>query len=453
MQARETWTSQKAFLWAAIGAAVGLGNLWRFPFMAGQNGGAAFVLVYLVCVLVLAIPIALLEISLGRIGQHGAIATIAKLRPKTKTGSIWMAIGWLSVAIPFIGLSYYSLVAGWSMEFVFRSGLGAVDTPTAESSAAAFDKLLQSPGHLLFLNAVFIGSVVFVVSRGVKKGIETASRWLMPLLFVLLIMMVAYAIVAADIKSGLSFLFAPDFSKITPKVVFLALGQAFFSIAVGVGALITYGAYLPSKYSLPKSAVIIAFADTLAAILAGMAIFPIVFQYGLDPAEGPGLIFITLPIAFTNMPAGQVVGTLFFALLFFAAFSSAIGMLEPIVSCLVDRGYNRAKLAVYTGLSIWLLGVAPTLSFSHWSEVRPIQFIAMLKDKPIFDLYDFLVSNLMIPLNGFLIAIFGGWVISRQLLMDEIRLQSEFLFKAWHFVIRYLAPVVIFGILVSSLTP
>lgn len=453
MQARETWTSQKAFLWASIGAAVGLGNLWRFPFMTGQNGGAAFVLVYLICVLVLAIPIALLEISLGRIGQHGAIVTIRQLRPKTKGGSIWMAIGWLSVAIPFIGLSYYSLVAGWSMEFVFRSGIGAVNTPNAESSAAAFDLLKQSPGHLLFLNALFIGSVAFVVSRGVQKGIETASTWLMPLLFALLIMMVAYAVVAADIKGGLSFLFAPDFSKITPKVIFLALGQAFFSIAVGVGALITYGAYLPSKYSLPKSAVIIALADTLAAILAGMAIFPIVFQYGLDPADGPGLIFVTLPIAFTNMPAGQIVGTLFFALLFFAAFSSAIAMLEPVVSCLVDRGYNRAKLAAYTGLTIWLLGIPATLSFSYWSEVHPIQFVDMLKDKSLFDLYDFLVANLMIPLNGLLIALFGGWVIAKQLLRDEIRLKSEFMFKAWHLIVRYLAPIVIFSILVSSLTP
>lgn len=449
----EKWSSGTTFLLATVGAAVGLGNLWRFPYVAGQNGGAAFVLLYIVFVMILCVPIMMAELAMGRRGQGSAIATMRKLAAESGVGAPWQAIGWLSVSIPLIGLSYYSVVAGWSIDYVVKAATFSYEQYNGADSENAFGELLSSPSRLLFYHGLFVASAVFVVARGVGRGIEIVAKFMMPALFAILVILVVNSIVNADIKRGIEFLFNPAFDKISADVVFMAMGQAFFSVAIGVGVLITYGAYVPATVSLPKAALTIALADTAVALLAGIAIFPVVFANGLDPADGPGLIFITLPVAFGNMPGGQIVGLLFFVLLFFAAFSTVIGMLEPVVSWLEEhRGFSRPKMAALSGGCGWILGIVAALSFNVWSDVKLLAMVPLLSDKNIFDLLDFFVATLLIPLNALLIAIFAGWMMSREAMLQELGVRNETLFRYFRFTLRFVVPLLIFAILYSSFT-
>ena len=321
---------------------------------------------------------------------------------------------------------------------------------SAEESENTFNLLLASPWRLLLFHGLFIAAGVIVVARGVGQGIEAVSKYMMPALFAILIILVINSIFNADIARGIDFLFNPQFDKITPNVVFMALGQAFFSLAIGVGVMLTYGAYVPTNVSLPKAAFMIALADTAVAILAGVAIFPVVFANGLDPAGGEGLIFVTLPIAFGNMQAGYIVGLLFFILLFFAAYSSVLGMLEPVVSYLEEqRGYSRPKMAVLTGFFCWMLGISAALSFNVWSDLRPMAAVPYLADKNIFGLLDFSIANFLLPLNAMLIAIFAGWIMTRQTLLEELGVQSTALSLFLRVVLRYVAPVLIFAIFID----
>lgn len=448
---QEQWSSRAPFLLATIGAAVGLGNLWRFPFIVGQGGGGAFVLVYLGFVLLIGIPVVMAELCIGRRGQSSPVSTMRKLAAEENRHPRWQLIGWLSIFIPLLGLSYYSVVVGWSIDYIGKAALNSFQGFSAEDSQASFQEMLDSPLRMLITHTLFIAAVVFVVSRGVRKGIEGFSKFMMPMLFLLLLIMVLNAIFNADIKSGLAFLFTPDFSKLTPAVVAMALGQVFFSIAVGVGVLMTYGSYIPKNFSLPLSATIIVFADTLIALLAGIAIFPVVFQYGLDPAGGPGLIFVTLPITFGQMPGGHLLGLLFFIMLFFAAFTTAIGMLEPIVAWFKDSGLKRSLMAIWSGGAAWFIGIFSILSFNVWKDFKPFSFVPLLQDKAIFDLLDFLIANFMLPLNGLLIALFAGWMMLPSSTFEELALQRKWLYDCWQFSIRYVAPIAICLIFITSL--
>jgi len=438
---------------ATIGAAVGLGNLWRFPFVAGQNGGAAFLIIYVGFVLLLGVPVMMAELAMGRRGGGSPIASMRKLAREAGASRLWTIIGWLSILIPLVGMSYYSIVGGWSMDYVLRAAMNSFAQISAEDSENTFNLLLASPWRLLLFHGLFIAAGVFVVARGVGKGIEAVSKYMMPALFAILIILVINSIFNADIARGIDFLFNPHFDKITPNVVFMAMGQAFFSLAIGVGVMLTYGAYVPTNVSLPKAAFMIALADTAVAILAGVAIFPVVFANGLDPAGGEGLIFVTLPIAFGNMQAGYIVGLLFFILLFFAAYSSVLGMLEPVVSFLEEkRGFSRPKMAVLTGFFCWMLGIAAALSFNVWSDLRPMAIVPYLADKNIFSLLDFAIANFLLPLNAMLIAIFAGWIMTRQSLLGELGVQSAALSLFLRVILRYVAPVLIFAIFYTSLT-
>jgi len=438
---------------ATIGAAVGLGNLWRFPYIAGQNGGAAFVLIYIGFVLLLGVPVMMAELAMGRRGGGSPVTSMRKLASEASASRAWTSIGWISITIPLVGMSYYSIVGGWSIDYVFKAALNSFANISAQESGNVFGMLVASPWRLLFFHGLFIASGVIVVARGVGKGIEAVSRYMMPALFAILVVLVLNSIFNADFARGIDFLLNPDFDKITPTVVFMAMGQAFFSLAIGVGVMLTYGAYVPKTVSLPKAAITIALADTAVAILAGFAIFPVVFANGLDPAEGPGLIFVTLPIAFGNMQAGYIVGLLFFILLFFAAYSSVLGMLEPIVSFLEEhRGFSRPKMAVLAGLLSWAIGISAALSFNVWSDLRPMAAVPFLAEKSIFDILDFSIANLLLPLNAFLIAIFAGWMMTRQSLLDELGVESVALSRFLHVVLRYIAPVLIFAIFYTSLT-
>ena len=449
----EKWSSKTVFMLATIGAAVGLGNLWRFPYIAGQNGGAAFVLIYIGFVLLLGVPVMMAELAMGRRGGGSPVTSMRKLASEASASRAWTSIGWISITIPLVGMSYYSIVGGWSIDYVFKAALNSFANISAQESGNVFGMLVASPWRLLFFHGLFIASGVIVVARGVGKGIEAVSRYMMPALFAILVVLVLNSIFNADFARGIDFLLNPDFDKITPTVVFMAMGQAFFSLAIGVGVMLTYGAYVPKTVSLPKAAITIALADTAVAILAGFAIFPVVFANGLDPAEGPGLIFVTLPIAFGNMQAGYIVGLLFFILLFFAAYSSVLGMLEPIVSFLEEhRGFSRPKMAVLAGLLSWAIGISAALSFNVWSDLRPMAAVPFLAEKSIFDILDFSIANLLLPLNAFLIAIFAGWMMTRQSLLDELGVQSVALSRFLHVVLRYIAPVLIFAIFYTSLT-
>ena len=435
---------------ATIGAAVGLGNLWRFPFVAGQNGGAAFLIIYVGFVLLLGLPLMMAELAMGRRGGGSPIASMRKLAHEAGASRLWSAIGWISILIPLVGMSYYSIVGGWSVDYVIRAAMNSLAQISAEESENTFNLLLASPWRLLLFHGLFIAAGVIVVARGVGQGIEAVSKYMMPALFAILVILVINSIFNADIVRGIDFLFNPQFDKITPNVVFMAMGQAFFSLAIGVGVMLTYGAYVPTNVSLPKAAFMIALADTAVAILAG---FPVVFANGLDPAEGPGLIFVTLPIAFGNMQAGYLVGLLFFILLFFAAYSSVLGMLEPIVSFLEEhRGFSRAKMAVLAGSLSWVIGISAALSFNVWSDLRPLAAVPFLAEKNIFDILDFSIANLLLPLNAMLIAIFAGWMMTRQSLLEELGVHSVALSRFLHIVLRYVAPVLIFAIFYTSLT-
>jgi len=449
----EKWSSTNVFMLATIGAAVGLGNLWRFPFVAGQNGGAAFLIIYVGFVLLLGVPVMMAELAMGRRGGGSPIASMRKLGAEAGASRAWTAVGWISILIPLVGMSYYSIVGGWSIDYVFKAALNSFSGIDGQDSGKVFASLVASPWRLLFFHGLFIAAGVFVVARGVGKGIEAVSKYMMPALFAILVILVINSIFNADIARGIDFLFNPHFDKITANVVFMAMGQAFFSLAIGVGVMLTYGAYVPSGVSLPKAAFTIALADTAVAILAGVAIFPVVFANGLDPADGPGLIFVTLPVAFGNMPFGYIVGLLFFMLLFFAAYSSVLGMLEPVVSFLEEhRGYSRPKMAILTGIFCWMLGISAALSFNVWSELRPMAMIPFLAEKNIFDLLDFSIANFLLPLNALLIAVFAGWMMTRESMLEELGVQSASLKLFLHIVLRYVAPVLISAIFYTSVT-
>jgi NSS family neurotransmitter:Na+ symporter len=452
IEAQETWSSRIVFLLAAVGAAVGLGNLWKFPYTAGVSGGAAFVIVYIVAVIFVAIPIVVAELLIGRRGRRSPPGSFQRLAKAASSSPAWRWVGILNITAVFIILSFYSVIAGWALAYVPKFATGIFQGASGDTVTTVFSELLASPGQLALWHAVFIIVTVMIVVRGLQGGIERAVKFLMPALFVMLVALVGYAAVAGDLARALDFLFQADFSKITPQVVLGAVGQAFFSVSVAMGLLIAYGSYLSREISIPRAAVIIAGADTLVALLAGLAIFPLVFANGLDPAEGPGLIFVTLPLAFGHMPAGALFGTLFFLLFIVSALTSSIAVLEPIVAWVDEhRGMRRQVATPLIGLLAWLLGLTTVFSFNIWSDLRPLGAIEAFADKNLFDIQDFLAVNIMLPLGGLLIAIFVGWVMPSPDCRDELGLADSLAYRLWRFLVRYLCPIAVGGILLSNL--
>ncbi len=440
------WSSRLTFLMAAIGCAVGLGNIWRFPYSAGVNGGGAFVLVYLAAVVILALPVLMAELMIGRRGAAGPPAAIAAVARESGRSESWR---WMGVVLGGLGailaLSFYAIVGGWTVAYAFKMGSGQLQGASAADAVSIFDALNASPTTLLAWYTLFIGTTIFISTRGLHAGIERAVRIMMPALFVMLVIMVIYAVVVGDFAAAASFLFTPDFSKITTTVVLGAFGQAFFSISVGLTNLMAYGAYMQKTTSIPNSAAIIVGVDTLVAILAGLAIFPIIFMYGLEPGSGPGLVFTTLPFAFSQVPGGLIFGTLFFVLLFFAALTSSIAMLEAPVSWLTDAtNLSRRGAAMLAGGVSFGLGIFAALSFNVLSNVHPLGAIDMFSSKTFFDLYDYLVTNILMPTGGILIAVFAGWLVKREFSADELFAgRSEWPHRVWLLLVRFVAPAVL----------
>jgi NSS family neurotransmitter:Na+ symporter len=439
-----SWSSRLAFVLAATGSAVGLGNIWKFPYITGEHGGGAFVLVYLACIATIGIPIMMAEVMLGRRGRQSPINTMRTLAQEAGADPRWSWLGWAGVAAGFLILSYYSVIAGWALAYVFRAMTGTFDGATAEGIASIFEQLTDDPERVLAWHTIFMVLTMIVVARGVRSGLEKAVRFLVPALFVLLLLLDGYAMASGAFSQGLEFLFTPDFSRIDANGVLIAMGHAFFTLSLGMGAIMVYGSYLPDRASIAKTSITIAVLDTLVALLAGMAIFPIVFVNGLEPGAGPGLIFQTLPIAFGHMTGGLIFGTLFFVLLVFAAWTSAISLIEPAVAWLVEnRGVTRVHASVYAGIATWGFGLLTVLSFSTWSEFKPLAFIPIFHNSTVFDLLDYLTANIMLPLGGFCIAVFSVWVMKRDDSLQELDMGDGAGFRLWYALVRYVTPVAV----------
>jgi NSS family neurotransmitter:Na+ symporter len=448
----EHWSSRATFLLAAVGAAVGLGNIWKFPYVTGQNGGGAFVLVYLLAVAFVALPILVAEIALGRWGRQSPPNAMANVAQASGRSGFWSSVGWFGMLAAYLIATYYSVIAGWAIAYIFKNGKGDFSGQNATAVKAQFDALLASPGQLTLWHGIFMAICTLILVRGLQKGIEGTVKVMMPALFALLLAMVIYGAVEGDMVSALHFMFDFDLSAITPRVFLVAVGQAFFSIGVGMGLMMGYGAYLPKEVSIGKSAVIIAGMDTLVAIIAGLAIFPIVFVNGLDPAEGAGLIFVSLPIAFGSVTGGVIFGTLFFILLFFAAVTSVIATLEPSIAWLQERfQLERPQAAAFVCVSVFVLGLGTVFSFNHWSEWRPLVAIERYAGFGYFEILDYLTANIMIPLCGLLLAVFVGWRIKPEAIQAELQISNPALFRAWFWLLRWVAPISIVLILLVGL--
>lgn len=449
------WTSRFTFLMAAIGCSVGLGNIWRFPYSAGVNGGGAFVLVYLAAVVVLALPILMAELMIGRRGAGSPPIAIATVAQESGRSHNWR---WMGILLGLIGaitiLAFYSVVGGWTLAYSFKMILGQLQGTSAENAAMVFDDLTSSPWILLSWFTLFIGLTIFISTRGLHAGIERAVNIMMPALFFMLVAMVFYAGIVGDFGAALNFLFRPDFEKLDATIVLGAFGQAFFSVSVGITNLMAYGAYIERTTNLPRASGIIAGADTLVAILAGLAIFPIIFSYGLEPGEGPGLVFIGLPVAFGQISGGLFFGAAFFILLFFAALTSSIAMMEPPVSFLTSATrLSRRSAALLSGSISFTLGILAALSFNVLGDFYPLGAIPIFSERTFFDLFDYAVTNLFMPLGGILIAVFAGWMMKRKFSAEELfEGRIVLAYRIWLFLVRFLAPVVLAYVLFDMAT-
>ncbi|MCW8932039.1 MAG: sodium-dependent transporter [Gammaproteobacteria bacterium] len=455
---RELWSSRMVFILAATGSAVGLGNIWKFPYITGENGGGAFVLIYLLCIASIGIPIMMAEIMLGRRGRHDPVTTMKKLARESGHSRSWGLLGWMGVIAGFLILSYYSVIAGWAMAYIPRMASGAFQGLDAAGVNSVFTTLVSNPEVLIAWHSIFLFMTMMVVARGVRGGLEKAVTYLMPLLFVLLIILILYAIDTGHFSQGLTYLFNPDFSKITTDGVLSAMGHAFFTLSLGMGAIMVYGSYLPSKTSIAQASISVAFMDTLVALMAGMIIFPIVFANSLEPSAGPGLIFKTLPLAFGHMDYGTLFGTLFFILLVFAAWTSSISLIEPAITWgMKTFQISRTKTSIIAGIFVWLMGLLTVFSFNLTSEVTITSTIStkygefvILKDATAFDFLDYLTSNIMLPLGGLMIAVYAGWLMKREYSREELNISSG-LYTLWSFLVRFVAPLMVVIVFLNAM--
>ena len=432
------WSSRAVFALAAVGSAVGLGNFWRFPYAAGENGGGAYVLLYLACVAFVAAPVMLAEYAIGRHGRRSGASSIAAAARDSNASPRWAFAGWLGVATSFTVLTFYSVVAGWIIYYFTLAFVGGY-AADPKINADVFGALLPgtenfSPLRSALFHTIFMAITTVIVARGLKGGLEVAARYLMPLFFLMLAGLVVYAVVAGDAGAAAKFLFTPNLADITPVVVLDALGQALFSLGVGGAVMITYGAYLEDDVRLGSSTAVVAGCDTLVALLAGLAMFPLVLALGLDVAQGPGLFFVTLPTVFGGLSAGAAVGAVFFLLAFLAAVTSSISMLEVATPVVVERtGWPRSRVAVGIAATAWAIGMICVLAPGAMGFLEK------------------LASRVMLPGSLALTAFFAGWIMDRTILERQSGWSaSSPLFAAWRFVLRFVAPAGVVGVMILS---
>ena len=451
---RESWSSRATFLMASVGFAVGLGNIWRFPYVVGENGGSAFILIYLLFAFGIGVPLVMSEWAIGRRGgdSSSASGSISEVAAQAGASRQWGIVGSIAVLAVFMLMLFYTTIAGWTMDYFVRAAAGEFDQISAAQSKSMFDSLVASPGRLIFWHTAVVIITVYINSRGLQAGIERAVNVLMPALFVSMLLMVAYSVTVGDIGAAARFLLTPDFSAVTWNTVLMALGQAFFSIGIAMAVMITYGSYLDRETSIPRNAFIVVGADTLVALLAGFAIFPIVFAHNLPLDSGAGLVFETLPIAFGDLPGGRLFGGIFFLLLIAAAITSCIGNFAPVVAWTKEKlRLSHVQAAVVAGTVMWLLGLGSVFSFNLLSDFHPLGFIALFEGKTIYDCFDYVMSNMLLPIGAFLTSVFIGWFASREGIREEMGLEDGAGYRLWRLLIRFVVPIAVAAIFVGGI--
>ena len=437
------WSSRLAFIMAVTGSAVGLGNIWKFPYMAGQNGGGAFVLVYLLFVFLIGMPVMMSEILIGRRGRRNPIATMKLLGQEEGDSERWKWVGVMAVSAGVLILSYYSVIAGWTIAYVPKAIFGEFAGSDAQSISLHFDNFVSNPYSVIFAHTLFMIINFIIIASGVK-GLEKAVKFLMPGLLLLLFVLFAYSLTSGSFMDGVRFMFTPDFNALNWDGVLTAMGLACFTLSIGMGAIMAYGAYLPQETSITNATVSVVFADTGIAMLAGLVIFPLVFANGLNPGEGPDLVFKTLPLVFGQMQVGTFLATIFFVLLSFAALTSALGLMEPAVAWMVESTqYNRKQSAATMAFIIWFLGLGTALSFNSLSEFTFLQ-------GTIYENVDFLTSNIMLPLGAVFTTIFAAWIMSQNSTSEELD-GHGFVYKSWQFLAKYFSPIAILIIFLQAI--
>ena len=445
----ERFASGFGFVLATIGSAVGLGSIWKFPYEVGENGGGGFLLFYLLGLALVVFPLLLAEFVIGRRGRGDAAQSLRNVAHEARRSPLWRLIGIAGIATGLLILTYYAVIAGMTMAYVPHAliqGFAGID---AARSAADFAALTASPLELGLWQAAFLGVTVAVVARGIRKGVETACTILMPLLALLMAALVIYALIEGDVAGALAFLFLPHWQAISARAALDALGLGFFSIGVGMGVMITYAAYAGETFNLTRAAVTTLAGDTAISLMAGIAIFPIVFAEGLDPAGGANLMFLTLPIAFGALPFGDLVGAAFFLLLFVAGLASAISLVEVVAAPLMRAtGIDRPKAAILIGIAAWIGGLPAMLSFNLWSELRPLAWLGL--DLNVFDAVDGFTSNLLLPACGLALSIFAGWFMPERMYEAELGRAARRLDTALRFLLRWVAPGIILAYVVAA---
>ncbi|HEY7885358.1 MAG TPA: sodium-dependent transporter [Cellvibrionaceae bacterium] len=441
------WGRRGTFILAATGSAVGLGNIWKFPYIAGENGGGAFVLMYLLCICLIGLPVMIAEVLLGRRGRASPIIAMREVARESGSHPAWGLIGWFGVAAGFLILSYYSVIAGWTLEYIKTAASGGFAGLDGAAAGQAFDGLLASKSTLVRWQTLILLVTMAVIALGVKRGLETTVRILMPLLFVLLLILLAYSAYLGHFAAGARFLFSFKFEQLSLAGLQLALAHAFFTLSLGMGAIMAYGSYMPHNTSIVKTVFTVGLLDTLVALVAGMVIFPIVFATpGIEPGDGPGLMFISLPVVFGAMPMGSLFGTVFFMLVAVAALSSAISLLEPAVAYLTERfGFHRLSASLSITSCAWLLGLGTVVSFNDWAGIKP------LLGMTVFELIDFISASVLLPLGGLLMAIYVGWFMKQRPLRRELRLDSSAMFSRWFWLVRFITPVLLLVVFVLGI--
>jgi NSS family neurotransmitter:Na+ symporter len=441
----DLWSSSAGFILATAGAAIGLGNIWRFPYITGENGGGAYVLVYLACVCLIGVPLMMAEFLIGRRGASSPSASFRNLAGEADRSHHWQIVGTLGVIVSFLILTFYSVIGGWTLAYLVKSistgfaGLSGVD------SRDRFAEFMHSPLEMIFWHTLFMLITVAVVVRGVSQGIELLARYLMPSMFLILLLLFGYATTTREFGQGVSFMFNFNFAKLSTESVVVALGHAFFSLGLAQSVMVAFGSHLPRNIALTPAAFVVSILDTSVSLVVGVIIFSIVFSNGLEVSSGPGLVFQSLPVAFGQMPFGSYIAIAFFIMLVLAAWSSSVGLVVPPADHLqVRHGMSRFRSTWLVCVSAWLIGIFCALSFSSLSGFKPIA------GKTIYGFLDYLTSSVLMPVTGMLVALFAGWIVSERVAADELQLGSRVQFRAWRFLVRFVAPLTIVMILLNG---
>jgi NSS family neurotransmitter:Na+ symporter len=444
------WSSWFAFNLAAVGASVGLGSIWRFPYLAGTNGGSTFLLVFILACLAIATPLLVAEFIIGRRSRQSPPEAAGRIAAAFGYSRAWNWIGVLGTIACVLIISSYTVIAGWVIAYAWKCASGQIMGLSRPAVAEHFTNFLASPWQVGFWHIVFLVLVGWISARGLNRGVEIANKIRAPGLLILLLVLVGYALMQGDVR-GLTFAFQPDLSKLSAELVLAAIGQAFYATGVGMAIMLAYGAYVPGQVSLVRSALLISASIVVVSVLATAMVFPLVFQYGLNPAQGPDLVFNVLPTAFVEMPAGRLVGTLFFLLLVLAALTPTIAGLEPVVAWLQQRGYSRPKAVFCSVAIVWVLAVGSVLSFNLWKDWHPLAWTSFFQHKTFFDVVDFVSSNILLPVGALLTCVFVGWRLPASLGQEELSADAPALQRWCRILLRFICPVAIGAVLIAAL--